>query len=63
VGSEARGSARTLLVVLVWRPVEAATRAVAGLGFGKELRLFAAAGLTGAETLPLRGAWVVTPID
>ena len=63
VGSEAGGSARTLLVDLVCRPEEAATRDVAGLGFGKELGLFTAAGLTGAETLPLRGAWADTPVD
>ncbi len=63
VGFEARGSARTLLVGLVWRLEEAATGAVAGFGFGKELGLFTAAGLTGAETLPLRGVLGGTPVD
>jgi hypothetical protein len=65
VGCEARGVARTLLVVVVWRPDEAATRGrgVAGFGFGEELGLFTAAGLVGAETLPVRDAGGCTPVD
>jgi hypothetical protein len=63
VGSKGRGTPKTLLFASVWRPEEAATRAVASLGFGTQLGLFTAADLTGAETLPLRGARVGTPVD